>query len=224
MSETKYQRLITPYHKKKPKFYDHISLITAPFLGIQQTTNQLTNDFDLDSSIGNQEDAVGLWVGIGRNIRTPITDVYFSLDTDGLGFDLGSWKGPYDSLTGFTRLDDETYRTILRAKIQANHWDGTVETLSDIYQSIFPDGRTKIFAVDNFDMTMTIYIAGEQISSVMRAVIAQGYLDVKPAGVGVTNYIISTEAGALFGFDLDNEYSRGFDRASWGSPLRATNG
>ncbi|EKN3571974.1 TPA: DUF2612 domain-containing protein, partial [Yersinia enterocolitica] len=57
MSETKYQRLITPYHKKKPKFYDHISLITAPFLGIQQTTNQLTNDFDLDSSIGNQEDA-----------------------------------------------------------------------------------------------------------------------------------------------------------------------
>ncbi|HDL6897375.1 TPA: DUF2612 domain-containing protein, partial [Yersinia enterocolitica] len=75
-----------------------------------------------------------------------------------------------------------------------------------------------------FDMTMTIYIAGEQISSVMRAVIAQGYLDVKPAGVGVTNYIISTEAGALFGFDLDNEYSRGFDRASWGSPLRATNG
>ncbi|CQR23202.1 Protein of uncharacterised function (DUF2612) [Yersinia enterocolitica] len=73
-------------------------------------------------------------------------------------------------------------------------------------------------------MTMTIYIAGEQISSVMRAVIAQGYLDVKPAGVGVTNYIISTEVGALFGFDLDNEYSSGFDRSSWGLSLRKAHG
>ncbi|CNG88991.1 Uncharacterised protein [Yersinia enterocolitica] len=58
MSETKYQSLITSYHKNKPKFYDHISLITAPFLGIQKATNQLTSNFDLDSSMGNQEDAV----------------------------------------------------------------------------------------------------------------------------------------------------------------------
>lgn len=223
MSETKYQKLITSYHKHKPKFYDHISLITQPLIDVQNATAKLIDDFDLDKAVGVQLDAVGLWVGIGRKIATPITGVYFSLDDEELGFDAGLWRGRFDA-GGFTELDDDTYRTIIRAKIAANHWDGTTETLSDVYQIIFPDGKTKIFAVDNFDMTMSVYITGERITPVMKAVIELGYLDIKPSTVRIKNYTITTESGPLFGFDIDNEFISGFDTGAWGTLLGATHG
>lgn len=218
MSETKYQRLITSYHKHKPKFYDHISLITQPFIDIQAATNQQVTDFDLDTAIGVQLDAVGLWIGIGRTIKTPIEGVFFALDVEAVGLDQGIWQGEFDA-GGLTVLDDDTYRTILRAKIAANHWDGTTETLSDIYQAIFPDHKTRIFAVDNFDMTMDVFITGDAISAVMKAVIAQGYLDVKPSTVGIKSYTITSEPGRLFGLDIDNEFIAGLDTGVWGTEL-----
>lgn len=164
MSETKYQRLITSYHQSKPRFYDHISLITHPLINLQRMTNGLLEDFDLDAAVGNQLDVLGLWIGINREVVTPI---------------VGNGIEPTE---GSLRLDDETYRTVLRAKIQANHWDGTLETLDGIYQSIFTDGQVKVLAIDNFDMTMTIYFFGGDISPVLSAVIKSGYLDVKPEG------------------------------------------
>jgi len=223
MSETKYQRLIPSYNKHKPKFYDHVALITQPFVDIQNALFQQVADFDLDNSVGVQLDAVGLWVGIGRNIATPITGVYFSLDDGELGFDAGIWRGRYDA-GGFTALDDDTYRTIIRAKIAANHWDGTTETLSEIYQKIFPDGKTQIFAVDNFDMTMSVYIVGDSVTPVMRAVISLGYLDIKPSTVRIANYTITTVPGPLFGFDIQNDFITGFDSGAWGTSLRKSNG
>lgn len=224
MADNLYTDLIPSWNRGRPKFTAMVREITAPFLSLQTLLNSYPTVFDIDSAIGNQLDILGIWIGLGRNIRTPITDVYFALDTDKVGFDQGSWKRPYDSDSGFTELDDDTYRTVLRAKIQANRWDGTCEMLGDIYQGVFPDEKTKIFAVDNFDMTMTIYIAGSAISAVMQAIIAKGYLDVKPEGVGVTNYIISTETGPLFGFDVGNDYTSGFDISSWGEELRVKNG
>lgn len=223
MSETKYQRLIPSYNKHKPKFYDHISLITQPFVDIQVATTQQITDFDLDAAIGVQLDAVGIWIGIGRNIATPINGVFFAFDDDDFGLDVGIWRGRYDK-GGFTALDDGTYRTIIRAKIAANHWDGTTETLSEVYQKVFPDGKTKIFAVDNFDMTMSVYITGDSISQVMKEVIAQGYLDIKPSTVRIKNYTITTVPGPLFGFDIENDFIAGFESGAWGTPLRKSNG
>ncbi|KEY56931.1 DUF2612 domain-containing protein [Serratia sp. DD3] len=216
---TRYQGLITSYHRHKPKFFDHITLITQPFINIQDVTNNLVADFDLDTAIGVQLDAVGLWIGIGRTVKTPIEGVFFSFDIDGIGADQGIWKGEFDAGDGITVLDDDTYRTILRAKIAANHWDGTTETLSDVYQAIFPDRKTRIFAVDNFDMTMDIFITGEGISAVMKAIIAQGYLDVKPSTVGINSYTIVSEPGELFGFDVDNSFIVGLDAGFWGINL-----
>jgi hypothetical protein len=216
--------LITSYHSHKPKFFDHISLITQPFIDIQDATNKQVFDFDLDTAIGVQLDAVGLWIGIGRTVKTPIEGVFFSLDIDGVGADQGVWKGKFDAMDGLTSLDDDTYRTVLRAKIAANHWDGTAETLTDIYQAIFPEGKTQIFAVDNFDMTMDVFITGEGISAVMKAVIAEGYLDIKPAAVGIKSYIVTSVPGCLLGFDINNAFITGLDNGSWGISLGNKNG
>ena len=80
----------------------------------------------------SQLDAIGLWVGITRQVQTPITGVYFSLDTAGLGFDQGNWQGPYDPSYGITSLDDTTFRAAIRIKIGINTWDGTLPS----YQAI----------------------------------------------------------------------------------------
>ncbi|CDH30939.1 conserved hypothetical protein [Xenorhabdus bovienii str. Intermedium] len=165
-----------------------------------------------------QLDAVGEWIGLSRYVRIPIVGVYFSLDMEEIGFDQGSWRRRFDSDTGFTELDDETYRTLLRVKIQANHWDGTSEMLEAIYQQILPDSNTKILFVDNQDMTMDVFLTGGVVPEVIKAVIRQGYLNVKPEAVRVNNYINSARNG-LFGFDIHNEFVAGFGTGGWAVKL-----
>ncbi len=143
-----YTGKITSQHSDKPKFMAMVEAVSQCFLDTNEVTAGLPEDFDLDSAVDAQLDDVGLWVGISRNIATPLTNVYFSLDTVGLGFDQGAWKGPFDPDNGITTLDNETYRTLLRAKIGANHWDGTLESSKAILDLVFnPDGHQPFFPV-----------------------------------------------------------------------------
>lgn len=218
----KYQGLITSYHYDKPKYIETIGLSTAPLDATRTVIDGFISDYDLDAAAGTQLDAVGLWIGIGRTISTPITGVYFSLDTDNLGLDQGSWQGQYDD-GGFTALDDETYRTILRAKIAANNWDGSMSTLVDVYQQVFPDHSTTVGVVDNLNMTMSVYLMGHPVPAVMQSIISLGYLDVKPAGVRI-DFTMTPVDGAIFGFDVNNQLISGFDTGTWAVNLGAFNG
>jgi hypothetical protein len=121
---------------------------------------------------------------------------------------------------GVIVMDDDTYRMVLRVKIQANHWDGTMETLPPIYAGLSGSLGATIFAVDNFDMTMDIFVSGTRLSPLMRTIIAMGLLDIKPEGVRVRNHIISSDTGKLFGFNLDNDFIAGFNKGVWGEILR----
>ncbi|MCY1516756.1 hypothetical protein D9M68_514060 [compost metagenome] len=136
-----------------------------------------------------------------------------------MGFNQGSWKGPFDPETGLTLLDDDTYRLVLRAKIGANHWDGTLESSAAILNSIF-NGDTYVFIQDNQDMSMTIGVAGTVPSAVFLALLEGGYIPLKPEGVRV-NYVIVTSVDGvpLFGFDVENQFVAGFDVGAWGTPL-----
>ncbi|MDE1484605.1 DUF2612 domain-containing protein [Xenorhabdus bovienii] len=213
-----YLKLITAQHRTAPKFVDHLDLITRTISDIATVAQTLNTEFSIDHGVGVQLDAVGEWIGLSRYVRIPIVGVYFSLDMEEIGFDRGSWKRKFDSDTGFTELDDETYRTLLRVKIQANHWDGTSEMLEAIYQQILPDSNTKILFIDNQDMTMDVFLTGGVVPEVIKAVIRQGYLNVKPEAVRVNNYINSARNG-LFGFDIHNEFVAGFGTGGWAVKL-----
>ncbi|HHS9149506.1 TPA: DUF2612 domain-containing protein, partial [Enterobacter roggenkampii] len=78
---SKYTEKITNYHATKPLFEQHIDLITRPFTDIFKAQENFIREFDLDKAVGVQLDVVGEWVGRGRNVSVPITDVYFSWDT-----------------------------------------------------------------------------------------------------------------------------------------------
>ncbi|WFC66420.1 DUF2612 domain-containing protein [Achromobacter denitrificans] len=213
----KYLDLITAFHRDKPKFSAMVGAVSKCFVDAQNLYAQMVAAYDLDAAVGVQLDAVGEWVGISRNVQTPLVGVYFSFDIAGLGFDEGVWQGPFDPDTGVTSLDDDTYRLLIRAKIAANHWDGTLEGSAAILNLIFGNTGTHVFIQDNGDMSIDIGVSGQRPTAIFLALLTGGYIPVKPEGVRVNYYIVPDVAGPIFGFDVDNDYISGFDTGVWGT-------
>lgn len=212
-----YTTLITSEHADKPNYVALVSAITGDFDAIRAAIASLPLAFDLDVAQGVQLDVVGEWVGLSRQINTPVVGVYFAFDTDGVGFDQGVWMGPFDPPSGISVMDDGTYRTLIRAKIGANHWDGTVPGWKAVMDQVFPPSSgTYVSLDDNQDMSMTIGVAGILPNALLVALITQNYLPLRPAGI-LVNYKVTTIPGApLFGFDVENNYISGFDVGAWG--------
>lgn len=225
---SKYTDLITNYHSQKPLFVDHINLITRPLTDTCDAMTALINEFDIDNAVGVQLDILGKWIGRTRVVRQPISGIYFSFDTDGLGFDQGVWQGPYDPDAGFTNLSDNVYRIVLKAKIAINHWNGTNETLPAILDTALVGSGLTMQIVDNQDMTISVWVFPEtdisNVSLELIAAIRQGYLTVKAAGVWAgdiqTPSVETPSVGnKFFGFDMDNDYIAGFDDGAWEKKL-----
>lgn len=209
-----YTSLITSEHADKPNFMAMVSAVAGCFVDLQNLLLSVPGGFDLENAVGAQLDDVGLWVGVSRNIQTPLGGVYFSLDVNGLGFDQGVWQGPFDPSQGVTSLDDGTYRLLLKTRIGANHWDGTVETAISILNSIF-NSDTQVFLQDNADMSITIGVVGKAPNAVFNALLTSGYIPLKPSTVRI-NYVFTSAPGApIFGFDVENQYISGLDVGAW---------
>ncbi len=221
---SKYTDLITNYHAGKPLFVSHVDLSTRPLTDISSATTALIKAFDIDTAYGNQLDILGQWIGRTRIVEEPITGIYFSLDTDGIGFDQGVWRGPYDPLEGFTNLSDDVYRIVLKTKIAINQWDGTNGTLPAILDIALAGSGVNMEIVDNQDMTITLLFFAENgidaVSKEIIAIVKMGYLTVKAAGVYSGENITTPSVGnKLFGFDTQNDYVSGFDAGAWGVNL-----
>ena len=213
-----YVSLITSYHRGKPKFTATVQVTAEAAADLINSAQALPGVFDLDTAIGAQLDAVGEWVGRSRFIATPIDNAWFSFDTDGLGFDQGVWRGPYDSSTGLTRLDDESYRTVLRAKIAANNWDGTVEDAAAALALVFGGNGSILYIEDRQDMSMIMGLSGDLPNALIIAMFGSGYIPLKPGGVRVDYVTTSISGGPIFGFDAvagDGRPLAGFDEGSW---------
>lgn len=211
-----YSALITSEHQTKPKFVAAIQALTAGFAdGLGSEASVIIN-YDLDAAVGNQLDLIGQWVGIPRQITVPLTGVYFAWDTAGVGWDFGSWQGPYDPTSGLASLPDDAYKLLIRAKIGANHWDGTVPSLLILLNQAFQGSGSLVFAIDNQDMTMTIGVAGAIPTNIIVGLLRGGYLVPKPSGVAI-NYLVTSAAGApIFGWDVASPSIAGWDVGAWG--------
>ena len=192
----------------------------------------LITAFDIDTAVGVQLDILGLWIGRSRIVSQPISGVYFSWDTDGLGYDRGIWQGPYDPDSGYTTLSDETYRIILKAKIAINNWDGRNDSLPPILEAATAGSGLRMQIVDNRDMTISVWVFPEtdisDVSLELIAAIKQGYLTVKAAGVWAgdvetPSVEAPSEGSKFFGFDMDNEYIGGSMLEHGDNTLMATN-
>jgi hypothetical protein len=179
---------VTSQHRDKPKFMASLTAVLQPLADMRDLVMGLPASFDLDTAVGAQLDVVGLWVGVGRALAIPITDVFFAFDTAGVGWDEGSWWSPGDDTTHLYNLPDDQYRTLLRAKIVANHWDGTIPGAYTTWDTLFSGTGYSIKITDLGGMQMNYELTGSTPDVVTKALFTGGYLDIKPAGVQVAAY------------------------------------
>lgn len=177
-----YSALITSEHRKL-LFTAVVELYASWSVDTQNLLATLPAAFDLDLAQDTQLDAIGLWVGFPRYIFVPTL--------------------------GTVTLVDADYRTLLRAKILGNHWDGQNDSLQVILASLFPGTGIVLFAVDNQDMSMDIYVTGGTLTPTQLALLKGGLLVPKPEGVRINGIIIIT--GPLFGLDFENTTVAGLD-------------
>lgn len=211
-----YAGLITPQHADRPKFVATVSLGVQPAADAGALLNSMVGLFDVDTAVGAQLDAVGVRVGASRYLNEPLTGVYFSFDTAGVGFDQGSWLGPFDPTSGLVALPDDTFRVLIKAIIAANQWDGTTPDAYAVYAELFGALGGQILIFDNQDMSITIGYIGAPPNAVVNAMLTGGLLSLNTAGVGITGYITpSVLETAFFGFDAQNAVIAGFDYGAW---------
>jgi hypothetical protein len=215
-----YDQLITSEHREKPKFEQVVNLFSQAMVDISQQLIQIPNLYDVDIAVGTQLDVDGMWVGIDRNLKEPITNVYFSFDTVTLGFDEGVWKGKYDPISGLVSLPDDYFRLLIKSKILNNEWDGTVPRAYELSFAVFNYINGSIFIEDTADLGMHlgIFSAGPP-TNLLKAMLVSGKFDVKPAGVKITAYLYQSQPGPMFAFDINNSYFSGFDSSSWATVI-----
>lgn len=219
MTTDEYLNLITSEHRGKPKFEATVSTSVSPFAKIQEVLLSLPTAFDIDTAVGVQLDALGIWIGRSRRIDTPLVGVYFTWDdlaSD--GWDSGIWKGPFDPDSGLVDLPDDSYRVLLKAKIAANRWDGTIPGAYAIWATIFTNSH--LIIQDNQDMSMVVGIAGQPMSIVDQALLTNGYIPLKPGGVRIQYYAVAPAVGQLFAWDVDASSAlAGWDAGQWAQEL-----
>lgn len=212
---------VTPYinritsRNQTPKFLAWLAFCIQPLVDNQATMLAMPALFDLDLAAGDQLDIDGKWIGQSRNLQVALPNVYFSFGMSGLGWSQAVWKQPDDPVSGLVSLPDEPYRTLLRAKIGDNHWDGSIPDAYTFLDPVFPGGH--VWIQDHGDRSMSVGISGAALDAVTTALLTGGYLSVKPAGVRIRSYITPSVAGGpVFGFGVDNQYISGFGTGAWG--------
>lgn len=212
--DANYTSLVTSEHQK-PIFLAIISTLTQGYVDAQNVLASMPGLFDVDDAVGQQLDIVGEWVGVSRNLSVPLTGVYFSFDIAGVGFDQGTWHGPFDPDTTLDALPDDSYRQLIYAKIANNQWDGTIPGAYEFMDKVFPGNV--FFIQDNQDMSMLMGVTGSQpLNAVSSALLTGGYLDIKPAGVRINGYVTpSVYSQPFFGFDSENTMVSGFDEGAF---------
>ena len=208
--------LITSEHRSQPNFVLMVSSTLQPLADIIAVLSSMPGLYDLDTAVGSQLDADGVWVGVGRSIAVPLSGVFFSWDTVGLGWSQGNWT-PGINVNELILLPDTQYRTLLYARIAANHWDGSVPQAYQIWNMIFSGTGFGILIQDLQGMNMTLALTGPVPDAVTRALFTGGYLNLKPAGVRINRYYTPAQDNVpYFGWGVANDNIAGWDLGYWG--------
>lgn len=214
---SQYLDLITSEHNQKPKYMAMLAALFQPMVDGENQINALETLFDLDTATGVNLDIIGIWIGRSRNLQVPITGVYFTFDI-GPGFDIGIFKGPFDPISGLVALPDEQYRTLLKATAARNQWDGTITGAYAAYAILFTGTPFQVYIYDYQDMTMSFVLGGGIPDALTQALFTEGYLSLKPDGVGIREYVVPGVVGPMFAFDtIGNPDFAGFDQGAFGT-------
>ena len=185
-----YRDLITPLYKTKPKFMSWLDANLDKLFSPNLFEEIVDVALNLDYASGVSLDVLGSLVGASRRLSfTPI---------DGSG----------------ANMNDENYRTVIRAKIIRNAWRGGVEQVQVFWNLLFPN--TMISIRDNQNMTMDVVIFGG-VPILFRELVQYGYIVPKPETV-LLNSVNYADLLPAFGYDMETHWVNGYDIGKWAGP------
>lgn len=185
-----YLDLVTSEHSTKPKYMAWLSVLLTPFIDSIKINEDVKNAFDLNTAIGAQLDIIGKWLEQPRQVDFQPTDGSSSV------------------------LNDDYYRTVLKAKVVKNQWKGTISNFYSFWNVLFKGQPLQIYLVDNQDMEPVAIIWSSSVDQMMQDLIANNYIVPKPAGLGLT--VRRIDSDTTFGF-FGTEFT-GFDTGTFWTP------
>ena len=165
-----------------------VSSVTGAIARVTLGIQSIRPAFDLDTAVGAQLDAIGLWVGQSRIIPQVLLLGYFGFADNVAALPFGELSNPSvggrfyelgEDYTGTTILNDNDYRLVLRARIVRNQYRGTLAELEQAMQYIFGVGAS---VIDNGDLTLSL-VVHEPITQTEQALLNALDLLPRPAGV-----------------------------------------
>lgn len=166
-----YLAMITSEHRDKSKYILMLTALLRPSDDIFSLGISIDDEFDIDLAMGSQEDMLGEVADIKRLL-------------------------PYQPVSQPSPvMDNETYRAMIKARIARNLWKGNVESMEDVWQTLF---GTRIVIQDNQDMTITVTL--DPYPRTLQENIIHGLIIPKPQSVRVNCL-------ANFSADVENHIS-----------------
>lgn len=176
-----YLSLFSSQYQQSPIFYAWAAALLTPTVDLLACTLQMYQHFDVSTALGLQLDELGSIVGASRTL---------SFQPSG---------------GASATLSDADYIILIQAKIAQNHWDGQINSIYALWNSLFPSAALRF--IDNQNMTCTIILAGV-FSSVQQDMLTHGLILPRPEGV---QYNFTFAALPILGFDQINANIAGFD-------------
>jgi hypothetical protein len=182
-----YLNLITSEHATKPKF---IAWLTSALSIVNDIQNFLINfytNYDLDTAVGVQLDALGVILNRPRLL-------------------------PFQPSDGVSALmDDTTYRLVLKSTIAEAQFDGTAPGLYGLFQTALGNTGLYFYVQDNQDMSLNVIVYGVT-TSIISDLISHGVIVPRPEGV---NLIINITSNKIFTWGLETEAFGGWGEGYW---------
>jgi len=203
-----YLEYITSEYNQQPNFVTVFNVSIQPFSDTILFLQNLPAYFELATAVGDQLTKLGQLIGVSRYVQTPLTGVYFSLDSSTLGLDQGSMQGEFDPSSGLTIIPDNIYLSLIKVAILLNKWDGTIPSL---YAALNPL-LTNLVIQDFGNNQMFYGLTSTQSVPFLTQLFLNGYFGLAPAGVQVLAPVISTPNGTpFFGLDAETSAVSGLD-------------
>lgn len=226
---------VTEQFKNKDVFDNFVQILTQGQIDLENTFKDLLQLRDIDTATGEQLNIIGRIVGQDRELIAADLYDFFGMIGALNAFPIGDFNdasigGIFYSygidLGGNVELDDETYRTFIKAKIYKNITASTPEQFITAIKLIF--GLDQVAVVSEGDASVTVLLGG-QLTNFQRILLnyisySQGYPSrLIPKTVGVRINFGEYQPDKYFGFqgapgakgfgDLSGTYGYGL---GWG--------
>lgn len=198
-----YTTLITSEHADKPKFVAIVQTVAGAICDVTSLIQSMPQTFDLDVAVGAQLDILGQWIGQPRSVGGVLTLGYFGFSDNVAAANFGEENNAaiggrfYEEDEPFTStavLADPEYRTVLRAKILRNHYQGTTEEIVEALHLIF---NAPAHVDDQGTMSISVVI-NAPISPIGQSLLTNFDLLPRPAGVAIGQIVYTDLSGDAF--------------------------